>query len=203
MILYCYISHQKKILEDVAKIEKIMGSLDYDNYLIFYGGVEETLITNKVFKLNCDDTYEGLPNKIHTLYKFIINNNLLQNKFTHVCKIDGSTIIKSLFPYLPDIDYYGYTQSDHDPPDYRRMYHFGKCSENSHWNSKKYTGSFVTYCGGGVGYILSKKSLSIIADNPPDLNTEIYEDLYVGKTLNKFNINPKHIDMLKYIEKWR
>lgn len=201
-MLYCYISYKQKIMEDIMPISSIMCKFGYDDYLIFYGGKEKIHIeSDKVIHLDCDDTYEGLPNKTHSLCKYFLTSEL-SHKYTHICKTDRSTIIKQLIPYLPQLDYYGYTQSGSDPPDYRRTYHYGKCSQNSEWNNKKYTGEFVTYCGGGVCYVLSQKSIKIIAGTPDDPTSEIYEDLYVGKTLFKNKIYPYHLDTLKYIEKW-
>lgn len=201
MILYCYISHNKKLLEDHSSVSETMEKLQYNDFVIFYSG-DNIFNLNKTIHISCDDTYEGLPNKIHTMCRHISNNYEDFRQYSHFCKIDSSTIIKTLFPYYYDIDYYGYRLGQINPPDYRRSYHFGKCSENSIWNKQKYTGNFVPYCGGGVGYILSKQSVNCISEKPNDPEHDIYEDLYVGKKLLECGIHPKHLNMLSYIEKW-
>jgi len=201
-MLYCYITHQKKLFHDYNFVVNQMNKFGYNDYLIFYGGkqtIHESL--SKVIKLDCDDTYEGLPNKIHSVMEYYLNSPL-SSRFSHICKMDCNIVLKSLLPFIPHYDYYGYTQSQPDPPEYRRTYHFGKCSKDSEWNSKRYDGDFVTYCGGGVGYTLSNKSIELIVNNPPDRDKEIYEDLYIGKTLLKYGITPVHVDTLSYIEKW-
>lgn len=203
MILYCYISHYKKLAEDFSNISQVMNKLNYNNYIMIYGGklISDAVSSEKIIHLDCDDSYEGLPNKIHTLAKYIKNNNY--TNFTHFCKIDSHTILKKILPLYTNIDYYGYVMSSNDNmPEYRRTYHFNKCSTNSEWNKKKYTGKFVNYCSGGVGYVLSHQSIDYIANCPNNSEYDIYEDLYVGITLYNNKIYPSNLNTMNYIEKW-
>lgn len=198
MILYCYISHHKKILEDSQAIQEIMASINYNHYKIFYCG-ENLHIKNKtIVHLGCDDFYEGLPNKIHNICKYIITSPL-QNYYTHICKIDATNNLQNVFPLIETQDYYGYILHAENLPEYRRKYHYGRCSEGNFWNEKRYDGEFVPYCAGGFGYVLSLKSVECIANNPNDPNNDIYEDVYVGQQLLRCGISPYHVDTRSYL----
>ena len=74
-----------------------------------------------------------------------------------------------------------------------------KCSKDSKWNNKEYTSNYVPWLG-GYGYVLSNKSLKLICNenilNELNYSEEIYEDLYIGKLLNKHNVIPKKIEEL-------
>lgn len=202
MILYCYVSHKEIINKYQIIINDIMKYLHYDYYKIFIGGNEfgfDANINSKVVSLCCEDSYEFLPDKIHHICKYINKN---EPSITHICKLDCSVILKQLFPML-DYDYYGYVA---DKTGYisedRRYYHIKKCSSASIWAKKTYEGSFIPYCWGGMGYVLSKKSIQCIANNPPNHMYDIYEDLYVSQQLfNRLNILPKHINTTEYFSK--
>lgn len=202
MILYCYISHNKAIKNDYIQVSDIMSQFKYEHYKIFYGGLNLQLDNTNIIHLDCDDSYEGLPNKIHNMCKYLAKDTLINKNYTHIAKVDSTTIIKSLLPYLNTFDYYGYVLPELEPPEYRRCYHFNKCSPNSFWNSTRYDGPFVPYCGGGVTYTLSMSAVSCVATKPNNPQEDIYEDLYVGKKLNECKIYPHHINMLEYMEKW-
>jgi len=198
MILYTYISDNKKINKHISTIENNMRKLNYSHYRIFYCGINQNIQNKHVVYFDCDDNYEGLPNKIHSLASYLVSSDL-KNYYSHIYKIDGTNNPKKIIEYLPNQDYYGYILKQTNVPEYRRKYHFGRCSEQSGWNSKKYDGEFVPYCAGGYGYVLSFKSLECIANNPNDPDKDIYEDLYVSQTLLKCDIKPYHIDSRSYL----
>lgn len=198
MLLYTFISHSSKVLEKAASIQKDMKKIDYDHYKIFYCGENKNIDDKKIIHLECDDNYEGLPNKIHHIAKYILSSDLC-NYYSHIYKIDATNKPKKIIELLSEQNYYGYLLSRTDLPEYRRTYHFNRCSEESGWNQKRYDGEFVPYCAGGYGYVLSLLALKCISENPNDPDKDIYEDLYVAQALLKCGIKPYHIDSRKYI----
>lgn len=200
MILYCFISHNSAILNDTSEINRIMSQLDYPHYKIFYGGINLGIDDDHVVHIECEDTYEGLPNKIYSVCKYIANNSIFK-KYSHFCKVDCTAKFKKLLPVL-DKDYYGYLCPETDPPEFRRTYHQGKCSKNSVWNHKKYEGQFVVYCAGGFCYVLSNKAINCIANNPNNNTQDIYEDLYVGQKLLQCGIIPEHLNTTPFFDAW-
>jgi len=193
MILYIFISCQKNKNKH-KRIHYMMKILNYSNYIIIMGGFKNTNYQNKkkILELNCNDFYEGLPEKIVKTYKYICNNKDF-NKYSHFCKLDEDMIIKKLL--LTDIlsDYCGIVQSVEG----NRKWHIGKCSKNSYFNDKEYSGIFVPWCKGGYGYILSHKALEYILQTTNNINSDvIYEDVYIGIILNNNNIYPKIINNL-------
>lgn len=200
MMLYCFISHSGAILDDKDNTYALMSKLNYLDYKIFYGGINHSIEDDHVVHLNCDDTYEGLPNKIYSICKFISNTDLI-NKYSHFCKVDCTTKLKKLLPNMNE-DYYGYLCREKDPPEYRRTYHQGKCSKNSVWNKKRYDGQFVVYCAGGFCYVLSRKSVQCISNKPNNSDEDIYEDLYVGQKLLSCNILPTYLNTTPFFDGW-
>lgn len=198
MLLYCFLSHNAKIFEHNDIIKKNMEKINYSHYKIFYCGNDLNINNSNIIHLDCDDNYEGLPNKIHCLAKYILSSDL--NKiYSHIYKIDSTNYPKEVMTLIPDQNYYGFILSQTDVPEYRRKYHFNRCSKESAWNTKRYDGDFVPYCAGGFGYVLSLRSLKCILENPNDADKDIYEDLYVAQSLLKCGIKPYHIDSRKFI----
>lgn len=195
LMLYCFISHNAKIVDHSIKIYNIMSKLYYNDYIIVYGGEKKlTPHPGKIIHLDCDDSYEGLPDKIHKMSKFLINNSKY-NIYSHFCKSDATGPIQQLVPLIKNYDYYGVlTGEEH----FSRKYHLNKCSNQSKWNKQEYQGEFVPYCLGGC-YVLSRKSLEIISNSPNDKDKDIYEDLYVGQKLNKYQIYPKPFNIKQYL----
>lgn len=189
-ILYCFISHQSVLTEDLFKWNNVCYSNNISDYLIVVGGNKINNIENNILYLDCDDSYEGLSDKIHKLFLFLTTS---YKHYDFYAKLDRYIEFKK--PVDSNIilqDYCGY-KHNHGC----RNWHFGKCSENSIWNTKLYEGPFVPWCLGGNGYFLSNKSANIVACNPPDLSYHIYEDLYVAQSLlEKANIKPTHLTNL-------
>ena len=198
MIMYCYISHNEAVKNDYDSISFIMSNLKYDHYAIFYCGRDLNLQNDKIIHLECNDCYEGLPNKVHKICKYLVEKHYTE-KYTHFCKIDSTTKLKSLFPIV-DKDYYGCVFEDTEVSDYKRTYHQVRCSPNSQWRNKKYEGEFVPYCSGGRCYVLSNKSIECISLKPNNDEEDIYEDLYIGKKLSECKIYPYSFWTDAYLE---
>lgn len=200
-MFYCFISHSAKTLEHSQAINSLMSRLNCYDYGIFYGGDKLMDEDDHVIHIDCDDTYEGLPNKIHNVCKYICNNSQF-DLFSHFCKIDGTTPIESLIKVQSDQDYYGHIINQNNTTG-NRHFHFRKCSPNSAWKNKLYPGIFIPYCVGG-GYVLSKKSVSCIANQPDDPDHDIYEDLYVAQKLHNCNIHPLYYNIKQHLlnQRW-
>lgn len=191
-ILYCFISHSLTIDQDIISIQQRCNTNNITDYIICYGNGDNTLDSiQHTIHLNCDDTYEGLPDKIYKLYNFLSKH--LDN-YDFYLKLDRTTKIHKKIDFINNHDYQGFVVPYVNEGN--RGWHLNKCSLSSKWNNKLYDGIYVPWCGGGYGYILSNKALKIIANNPPNLQEEIYEDLYVAKTLYQYNIKPSNIDNL-------
>lgn len=189
MILYLFVSCQKFIDNSYLRILNMMTKLNYDKYVIVTGGndINEYDEENKRIKLNCNDTYEGLPEKMIKTYKYILNSKKF-NDITHICKFDEDMILKKLLDPKKLLDYCGKVNYNIG----NRRWHIGRCSKTSKFNNMEYKGKYVPWCMGGYGYILSKKILKFLV-NDTNYNNEIYEDLYIAKILNKNNIFPQKI----------
>lgn len=195
MILYLFLSCQKLIHKNYERIKNMMKQLNYENYALITGGYTESSFdeNEKILKLNCNDAYEGLPEKMIKAYKFICENDKF-NDITYICKLDEDMILHKLLNENNLTDYCG---KIHNRKNGNRKWHIGKCTPGSKFNNKRYTGDFVPYCFGGIGYVLSRKSLNILKDDK-NYNDEIYEDLYIAKVLKENNIYPKKIKRIKF-----
>lgn len=72
-----------------------MSNLNCQDYLIITGGyqINNHLPNKKLLQLNCNDFYEGLPEKIHNTYTFIYQNDYFNN-YKYICKLDDDMVIK-------------------------------------------------------------------------------------------------------------
>jgi len=191
-LLYCFISHQSVLEQDINKWSDLCKKHKISDYLIVVGNSNNNYISNNVLHLNCDDSYEGLSDKIYNLFKFLTTS---YQKYDFYVKIDRDMdILKKIDKNLDLTDYCGYGIQIKKGYDGKRNWHFNKCSKDSEWNTKPYPGIFIPWCRGGSGYILSHKAAEVICCNPPDSSYHIYEDLYVAQTLlSKGNIHPRHL----------
>lgn len=191
-ILHCFISHQAQINSDILRITKECKNHNISDYIIVCGGYSESYIDDHVLYLDCNDSYEGLPDKIYNLCKYLYNNYKLYDFYA---KLDRDIrIVQPISKTLELTDYCGALLTKEG----YRDWHFNKCSSTSDWNQKLYSGKYVPWCNGGKGYFLSTKALKIISDNPPDCNYHIYEDVYVANTLLDIgNIKAKNLHNLK------
>ena len=191
-ILFVFITHQNNIEKTHRKVSSMMDILNNRNYIIVQGGCDRNTydINSKILSLNCNDKYEGLPEKILKTYKYIIESDIF-DQYTHIIKLDDDIIIRKSIDYndIKDINYGGITQYNEG----NRNWHRGKCSNTSRFNCNKYSGIFVPWCKGGYGYVISRISINLIK-NDSTYKDVIYEDLYIAILLKEKNIHPKNID---------
>ena len=177
-----------------------------DNIIIFCGGSETTHFDQsaKVLYLNCNDFYEGLPEKIILMIEQVLSLETFKD-VTHLLKIDDHDI-----DYIRDSscidrlngrdelwkhDYIGQTLREVPGSGYGGC-HFGKVTKGCYWDSKFYTGPFTSWLDGGHTYILTRTALQIIntkynSNNISLIRTsEIYEDVMVAVILAEYGIKP-------------
>jgi len=179
------------------------------NVIVFTGSYNNSTFydrNSKILYLNCNDHYEGLPEKIILLIEQILTKPEFKN-ITHVLKIDDHDTyftdenIKNLH-YLNELHFYNYIgqKKQYRPPNTWSDYHFGKVSKHSHWDNKQGDVSDVTWLDGGCSYILSRKAMILINKtyNSSNINTvrerEIYEDVMIGRLLKSHNIHAHEVN---------
>lgn len=193
MIFYIFISCKPLIGKRYQRIVDMMQKLDCQDFMFVVGGFKQTEFNERyrTLKLNCNDCYEGLPEKIIKTYNFISQNKRF-DMYTHFCKLDDDMVIDHLIPLDKNLtDYCGEVNKvENVELSSARRYHVGRCTKGSKFNSTEYSGEYVDWCLGGSGYLLSKKSLNILSGDKNYFN-EIYEDLYVAKLLEGKGIYPK------------
>jgi len=188
--------------------EGLRAKMDKD-MLIFIGGAEVSYFdeATKILHLKCNDLYDGLPDKIICMIHHVLNLECFAD-VTHIIKIDDCDTIwdKSHIENLYSIDelnthdYIGQHAYGENYSYISRIYHYSKVHNKSYWYERPYRGTIVKYCGGGHTYILSRNAMTLI-NNTYNLRNmaslyklEIYEDLMIGKILNKHGIIPKIIN---------
>jgi hypothetical protein len=162
------------------------------DFIVVQGGFikDEFDEENNILKLNCNDSYVGLPEKIIKTFHYLINDNRFKS-YTHFCKLDDDMILKKKFDTLEG-DYLGNVHYG----DGNRQWHIGRCG--NFWDKIPYLGEFKPWCMGGFGYIVSRKALEMITPNFNYLD-HIYEDVYIGILMNSIGIIPKIIDIKQYL----
>ena len=189
-LLYVFISHSLNINNVFLRIKNMM--LENNNYIIVKGDKNEFNKYDpykKILTINCNDKYEGLPEKIFKTFKFLVNAPGFK-EYTHFFKLDDDMILKKYINpnHLKHINYAGNVQYIEG----RRDWHIGKCSKDSKWNTQIYNGKFVPWCKGGYGYIISRSAINLIKYDDKYCE-HIYEDVYIGILLNNKNIYPTFI----------
>ena len=93
-ILYIFISCQSRFNNCYNRIKNMMKNLNSEDYIIVKGGYKYThyIKEEKLLHLNCNDFYEGLPEKVLKTYKFISDDNNFV-KYNFICKLDDDMII--------------------------------------------------------------------------------------------------------------
>lgn len=160
-------------------------------------------LENNILYLNCNDYYEGLPEKMIACFDSILNIDKF-NDITHIIKIDGhdnnfnkiENVINN--PEIYKNHYLG-QRINYKNNSNNRRWHFNKVSKKSYWDNKEYDGDYIDWIDGGTSYILSRKALILINSiysfkNLHEVSKKhIYEDLMIAKLLKQFNILPKKI----------
>lgn len=192
MLLYCFLSHKSADSSFIENIHNMMKRIKTADYIICAGGYQtsEFDADTRILKLNCNDHYEGLPEKIYKIFSFVVNDSRFSG-YTHFHKLDHDVIVKRPLELssFKSFHYSGKIRAKKGPRDN----HIGMCSKGSYFNTHIYEGPFVPYCYGGLSYIVSRKSANVIANSPEAFEKEIYEDLSVGKVLTEANIHPQDI----------
>ena len=103
-LLYLFFTHQKN-LEKIYHNKK-----KYLDFSIIICGDSETRYNKEknILFIECNDLYEGLPEKIIKAFKFIVESSLF-SKYTHFVKLDEDMHIINYMPHqaLKYIDYGG------------------------------------------------------------------------------------------------
>ena len=164
-----------------------------------------------VLALRCDDSYEGLPEKIIFAAHAVRRLDRFA-RFTHALKIDDHDA-------AVDADAFGRLHAHILKPaaqwDFvgqrvirsyagNRRWHFDKVSRDSHWHERPYVGPYLPWADGAASYVLSARSMDVliaafpVVDAPHMLTilrkTEIYEDIMVAKILHSAEIEPREQD---------
>lgn len=163
-------------------------------FMYFIGDplLNEPIVNDNMVILPCGDGYENLPLKTKLMIKWIIDN---KPNIDYIFKTDDDIkfdFVKLLENFKEvesnNLDYSG---NEVFTNGYNSVYHKGKCDTDI--NESVIYVDKSNYCSGG-GYFLSKKSAEIIIKTEISDNI-IYEDHFVGKTLNSHNIFPKNINL--------
>lgn len=189
-ILYTFISHSAVVQQDYRIISSMMDNFKLNNFLIFYGNNNSNKIddidsgsdmpieqNDHLICLDCDDSYCGLPEKMHHVYKYLSNK-----QFEYIVKLDRTVIIKKPLESLEsDIMYAGHILTFQST-----TFHYNRCDKDSKWHNKPFNGKIIKYCMGGT-YILSNRCVQIMS-NDNCYDRHIYEDYYTGYTLKKNSV---------------
>lgn len=188
MTLYIFITHQKNFNNCYQRIKEMMKT----DFIIVCGGyIKDSYDEHlKVLKLNCNDGYAGLPEKVLKSFHYVMSDEIF-SKYTHFCKLDDDMIVVKRFGLIEG-DYFGKVHHG----DGNRNWHRGRC--NNFWDQMSYNGEFVPWCMGGFGYVVSRNALLKCLPNFDYIN-HIYEDVYIGEILKKVDINPINTDIKNYL----
>lgn len=150
--------------------------------------------TSRILSIDCNDKYEGLPEKVFKTFKYIVESDTF-DQYTHFIKLDDDMVVKNPIDYkfIENKHYVGCVQKVRGDS----SWHIGKCSENSVWNKNVYMGIYVPWCKGGHGYIISRDAIESIKDDTA-YEEHIYEDVYIAILLKNRGIGPMHMDDLRH-----
>jgi len=176
-------------------------------HCILCGGLSDSnyLIHKNLLLLNCNDKYEGLPEKILGAL-LVISRDEKYKKISHVIKIDSDNKFQSLSLILKKIksfnsyDYFGARLNKiYGSQKGNTKWHFGKVSEDSFWHENEYKGEYCDWIDGGCSYCLSRRAIELLTSDFDFSNfkkiskNHIYEDLMIAILLKKYNIYPKNV----------
>jgi len=197
-ILYIFITHELNFKNVNTKIKNMMNNLNTNDYIIVKGIEENSYYDkdNKIVNINCNDKYEGLPEKVFKTYHYIINSKEFNN-YSYFVKLDDDMIVNKLI-CENNIKTYNYCGKVNVSYNGNRNWHIGKCSINSIFNTTSYKGNYIPWCLGGHGYIISRNAINLIKHNN-NYKEHIYEDLYIALLLNEYNIKPININIQDYV----
>ena len=192
--LYIFITHQGSFERCYNRISSMLNGTKFKNdYIVIVGGfIKDELDKEKhILKLNCNDTYGGLPEKVMKTFNFIMKDETFED-YEYFCKLDEDMYILKEFD-----EYYDYFGGLIRKAHINRRYHMGRCGNVL--DKMEYLGDFSPWCDGGYGYVVSKNALKKIT---PDFRyiEHIYEDVYIALILNHVDIKPNQINnMMDYV----
>jgi hypothetical protein len=197
----CFIPpHDKNWIESKETWVPLLKNMGYD--FIFTASdmsiKSEYEIKGEMFYSRCSDEWDELfIKRVYFLSKWFIN----QDKYSHIFFIDSDSFvhpdrfnkeIEKIFENFETIDY------------------MGCAAPYNHWNPHVPNLMFIEekgYFAAGAGFMLSKKSLDLIANN---FNFEEYQtitkgsdDLIIGDFLYKKGIKLLHNNSISFESKWR
>lgn len=184
-----------------------------DNLIIFVGDSSTNVYDplTRVLRLKCNDKYEGLPEKMILMMEYVIQSNIFSD-ITHIIKIDDhdnvftKENIKNLYNIKELKKYHYVGQKLNNKSVYPwewhngNNWHIGKVSEKCFWYEKYYSGGYLPWLDGGCSYVLSKEAMQCItswynSSNLEELRqSEIFEDVMIGKILYHHDIFPKQVN---------
>lgn len=191
-ILYIFITHNEIYPSACERITKMMKKANCDDYIFVCGSTQNHYYEqNKTLYINCNDKYEGLPEKIIKMFYFIVNCEKF-NKYNYFFKLDQDMELQKLVdPYVLNFDFGGYVWRSKSG---NRSWHIGKCTPGSYFADKIYSGLYVPWCDGGRGYIVSRNALEKInfehRISREEYRFQIYEDLYLAIVFRQLGIYP-------------
>jgi hypothetical protein len=149
--------------------------------LFVYGrpGEAERIEGDRLY-LNCTETYENLPEKIHLFFKYC------QEKldFDYVLKVDDDSYLDPVQFLSFDRkrgDYIGWFSDMGDEAN-TRIWHYGKCTDKA--REVPYEGEYVCEWARGGGYLLSRTAVEIVVEKTASSYLDhLYEDKMVGEAL--------------------
>jgi hypothetical protein len=203
MIISC--KKEKKMWKNIQKKFE-----DY-NYVILCGDNKGSnySIEKNIIYIDCNDLYDGLPEKVLGGL-LVINNDSKFKNISHIIKIDSNNYLSrknikkvlSKVQKLSEYDYFG--QKVHEIKKKLKLegaYHFKNVIPSSKWYKQEYKGDYCDYLDGGYSYCLSRKSINLITSQFNFSNFKsisdkhIYEDLMIALLLRKFGIFPVEQDL--------
>jgi hypothetical protein len=134
--------------------------------------------------LDCPESYEMLPRKVHELLAYAVGNL----DFDYLFKTDDDTYLdleRFIGCDLQDADYVGQFREMPVPvPEIGKTYHYGKCTDRSF--EVPYERPFICPWATGGGYFLSRRAAEIAAQRTARSHPEhLFEDVMVGEALTR------------------
>lgn len=181
-------------------IEMMCYQLNIANYYFVVGCDSKSSIKSKYMYIQCNDHYEGLPEKCIKTFKFVYECNL-HLQFKHFVKIDDDISIYDTIclQNLPDHDYMGFQYLNSKIMDSR--WHKNKCFDQS-YNKRNF--NFINYLmkkrlpvvedlsyfNGGAIYIFNKNALKCLYEFEENVYDYMYEDVIIAYILRMGGIFP-------------
>ena len=150
-------------------------------FVIGNNHTQDTKLFGDILWTDCNDYYEGLPEKIIKSLSYIYQ----YFHFEYVFKIDDDCVLNPIsFLKLSLKNHYIGVKKEVDKQ-FNRFWHKGKCSQ-SKLNTIPYPIQRIYYhihAKGESGYFLSKYAISLLLRHKKYIESDLYEDKVVGDVL--------------------